>query len=430
MLRLAHALLVLSTSLALRAQATAPILVLVELPPPAESALYEVDPVSGAVSALPGLPGLFAPARAVAVDPFDGDVIVALDIGTPSGPSPQWKRLRRTGPGTWQHVTFFQADTSQLAFAGERLLFAQATSLASVHRRQGMPAVLHLQANLDAFDADAPGDAVAIAWSGRPGTAQPDSGTALVDATTGALLSTPATFANPSGRRTTGIVELPTAVPRQLLSFDDGSFATFAPSIAPTPQPLATSVAIPPGGAIALKSAGSLSAPPLALGGAAFPYLYSIDPFTGAVTIRSGALPGNPIDFAIGTDRNAHSVPFGSPCGPSTVQTVATAPPTLGSTLALLAGGQPNAILLLVLGLDDIAGFTLPMPLPFAGGCLLHVRPDALFAFATGASGVALHTFPLPGSPQFVGVPLFAQWAHLDGAGWSLGEANAYFLGN
>jgi hypothetical protein len=215
-----------------------------------------------------------------------------------------------------------------------------------------------------------------------------------------------------------------------LLSFSDGSFAMFAPAIAPTPQAITTSMPIPSGGAVALKAGGSAAARPLALGGAAFPFLYEIDPFSGVITLRSAALPGNPIDFAIGIDRTAHVVAFGSACGPAAVQALPTNPPTLGSTLVLSAAGQPNAILLLVLGLDDIAGNTLPTPLPFAGGCLLHITPDLLLAFATSPSGQASHAIPLPSGPQFVAMPLFAQWAQLDVAGFSLGEANAYFLGN
>jgi hypothetical protein len=409
---------------------TAPILVLVEQPPPVLGALYEVDPVTGAVAPLAGFPGLFATPRAVAVDPYNGDVILVRELQTPGGPAPQWSRWRRVGLAAWTGATFFQTDCRQIAVQDQRLPCVTGASLASVTRRQSTPTLLHVQPNLDAMDVEAPGATIAVAWSGQPGTTQADSGTALVDGITGALLAAPATFPNPSGRTTTGIVELPTAIPRQLLSFSDGSFAMFAPAIAPTPQAISTSMPIPSGGAVALKAGGSAAARPLALGGAAFPFLYEIDPFSGVITLRSAALPGNPIDFAIGIDRTAHVVAFGSACGPAAVQALPTNPPTLGSTLVLSAAGQPNAILLLMLGLDDIAGNTLPTPLPFAGGCLLHITPDLLLAFATGPSGQASHAIPLPSGPQFVAMPLFAQWAQLDVAGFSLGEANAYFLGN
>src|SRR5262249_59831706 len=109
------------------------------------------------------------------------------------------------------------------------------------------------------------------AWSGREGTAAPDSGVAVIDSSSGRLLAGPLTLPTVAGREITGIANLPTALPLQLLCYTDGTFeqltGTGLVPLLVVPPP-------PPGGAVALRALNSVTFGGLVLGGSAFPVLY------------------------------------------------------------------------------------------------------------------------------------------------------------
>lgn len=412
------------------AQTTFPHVVLTELPGGAPRAqLVAVDPATGAPTALGGFASDALLPLAVAFDPYDRDLLVALATG--AGQS-AIVRLDAVGSAFAEFpIATVPGPVVDLTVLGGDLLIAvdaPGGGLYRVPRRGGAPALALAWPNLTALQAYGPaGSVVMLAWTGRPGTAQPLSGTGLYDVAAGAFVFGPDAFPNPTGRATTGVVDLPTAIPRQVLAFDDGTFALFAGLIGPGLMPIATTPPVPPGGAVAMHSAGAFSFIPMGLGGAAHPFLYELDPFTGAVVPRSAALPGVPVDFAPGLDRAAISHGYGAACGPVALAHSWSGLPQLGTTLVDAVQGPPNALVLLAGGLDDFAFGLLPAPLP--GGCPLEVLPDVVLAFVTSPAGFASQVISIPATPSLVGTTAFLQWVHYDPAGLSTSAAAAHRVG-
>lgn len=412
------------------AQATFPHVVLTELPGGTTRAqLVAIDPGSGAATPLAGFASDAQVPLAVTIDPYDGDLLVALAAG--SGQS-AIVRLDAVGGALAEFpLATLPGPVVDLTVLGGDLLVAVDAPGGGLYRapRRGGPAALVLaQPNLTAMQAYGPaGSVVTLAWTGRPGTAQPDSGTGLFDVGAGAFVFGPHAFPNPTGRVTTGVVDLPTGVPRQVLAFDDGAFALFAGLLGPGLMPIATTPAIPPGGAVALHAASPYSVAPLGLGGAAHPFLYELDPWSGTVTRRSAALPGAPVDVAPGLERIAISQGYGAPCGAVALAHVWSGLPQLGASVVSTVHGPANALVLLAGGLDDFAAGLLPATLP--GGCPLEVAPDVVLALVTGATGFAQHALTIPPVPTLVGATAFLQWAHYDAAGLSTSAAAAHRIG-
>jgi hypothetical protein len=294
-------------------------------------------------------------------------------------------------------------------------------------RRGGPASIVVAQANVTALQGFGPyGNIVMLAWTGRPGTAAVDSGVAFVDPTTGATLFGPLTFSNPTGLEVTGAFDLPTGVPRQLLSFADGTFALFAGLIGP-PQPVVTSPVIPPGGAVAMRQIGGNGQAPMMLGGASYPHLYDVDPWLGFVTPRSVALPGSPVDFASGLEQGPQGLQFGQRCGATALFGSWSGIPQPGNTFTITVLGPPNDHAVLVIGLTDFAFGAFPFALP--GGCPLEVSPDAVVLHLLGTSGNSGQSIAVPPGPAFLGVRLFNQWLHLDAAGISVSEGAVLRIG-
>ncbi len=412
----------------LAAQATAyPHLVLTRLPGtnPA-AAIVAVDTATSTITPL----GRFAtdnlPPLAITLDPFDRHLLVALDLGTGNS---RIVRLERIGSAFIEHPMFdLPGRITAMTVSGEALLAASdgGGGLWRAPRRGGQTTLAYPQVNLTAMHGYGyGGTALLLAWTGRPGTAAPDCGVVIVDAATGTPFLGPHTFANPTGQELTGAVDLPTGVPRQLLSFADGSFWLFAGLIGP-PTQVPTSVMIPPGGAAALAPSSPFGSPGLALGGSAFPHLYEVDFWTGTVTLRCPALPGDPVDFCNGGERAAQALVMSERCGPVTLQHGWSGSPQPGSTLSIEVLGPPTAPLFLVVGLSDFPG--LPIPLP--GGCVVDVAPDAVsFVLSSPTTGLASRSIAVPPGPAFLGTILFAQWLHLGPTSLSASSAIAYQIG-
>jgi hypothetical protein len=173
---------------------------------------------------------------------------------------------------------------------------------------------------------------------------------------------------------------------------------------------------------VALGSISEFGLWPLALGGAAFPYLYEVDFWSGIVTLRSPALPGDPVAFCNGGDRSARMYTFAEGCGLALFQLTHQGLPSPGVTLlfdAISLGSSPMR--LLCLGLRDGPG--LPLSLP--GGCALHVSPDAPLLVPRSGS-VALQ---IPPQAAYLGVNLFAQWLEPTTQGIATSNAVAFHIG-
>jgi hypothetical protein len=420
-----HAILALAT-VATAQTPTYPHLVLTAHPggnPVSE--VLEVDTVAGTTAPLGRFAADVLAPLAITMDPFDRQLLVAVNLNNNTS---RIVRLERTPSGLVQYAMLdVPGSVSAMHVEGERLIVASdgAQGLWVAPRRGGSAQLTLAQDNLTAMHGYGPSSsAVLISWTGRPGTGTTVSGTAIVDAATGQFFLGPDTFLNPTGLATTGAVDLPTGVPRQLLAFADGSFSLFTPSIG-APQPVNTSITVPSGGAIAMLPGAAPNGFPTVLGGTALPRLYSIDPFSGAVTFLSPLLPGSPIDFCSGGASSAQALQVSNRCGPTTLFQGWSGLQQPGSTFSMTIQGQPNGYAVIAIGLRDTP--TVPVLLP--GGCYIDVSPDAVVFHMLDSAGNASQPIAVPPGQGLLGLVLFSQWLHADSTGISVSSAIAHQIG-
>lgn len=407
--------LFLMAAAAAQATPTFPDIVLTALPGNPATQLVAFDRGLGTVTALPRFPSDGLAPRAVAIDPYDRALYVALDVAAAGS---QIVRLDRAGAGFTEHgITTLPGPVTGLAVAGDSLYAAvddPQGGLFRVPRRGGAATrTVHL-ANATAMQGFGPGQAVfSIAWTGRQGTTQPLSGFVVLDGDTGAQFFGPMSFANPTGLTLTGVADLWTAVPRHVLAFADGTFAlvtNLQPPVAPFAMP-----PVPAGGAVALLHATIAGGDPIALGGAPFPYLYGIDAQNQTFLWQSPALPGAPVAFAAGATRGSQSIGIGdTACGTTVLSQGVGGLPQPGNTLTFWNQGPANTAVLLIASLEDFAGGALPFQLP--GGCSLQIAPTATLVLVGNANGVAAHALAIPSFQGLLGTILFTQWLALDGS--------------
>lgn len=388
------------------------------------AAIVAVDTATSTIAPRGRFPADNLPPLAIALDPFNRHVLVALLL------QPGTSRIVRLQPSGLAWIEHPMCDVpgriTDLWVADDDLLIASDASGVWRAPRRGGPATLHIPAaNLTAMHGNGLNTPpLTLGWTGRPGTANPISGIALVDSRTGAPYLGPFTFTSPANVELTGAIDLPTGVPRQLLSFADGSFWLFAGLIGP-PTQLAPSVPIPQGGAVAMAPITTWGMP-LVLGGAAFPHLYEIEFWSGTVTMHSAALPGDPVDFCAGGERAAFGYHITQPCGPQLLRQSWGGQQQPGATLTLQtdALGSTSPFVLLCMGLTDLPG--LPATLP--GGCQLHIAADALLLRPVLGSA-ATHALPIPNHQAFLGTMLYAQWFDLGALGLSSSDAVVHHIG-
>ena len=220
---------------------------------------------------------------------------------------------------------------------------------------------------------------------------------------------------------------MPTAVPRQLLTFGDGSFAMFSGFLNPPVQPLSIGPGLA-GGATALHSRDPYAADVIAIGDVAYPFLYSVDPWGGPQVQLSQALPGSPIDFDFTVGSAAFSLQRGQACGGESLhQYTAGSPAQLGGTLSVYVQAAVGLPVLFVAGLDDFGLGALPTALP--GGCSLEIAPDLVLLEFVPNGGVVVEAIPVPPLPSLIGTIVHTQWAHYDPLGISVSNAYAHWLG-
>ncbi|MCA8976531.1 MAG: hypothetical protein KDC98_17555 [Planctomycetes bacterium] len=391
--------------------------------------IVEVDPATGATTLAPRFPSDTLRPSAIAIDGIDGAVLVALDQG---GGQSRIVRLDRRGASYVENlVATLPGRVAELAIAAGDLLAAVDDPNGGLYRmpRRGGSATLVLsQINLTAMHVYAPSSShVYLAFTGRAGTPVPLSGTGLFDLASGQFVIGPDSFPNQNAVEVTGVIDLPTALIRQFVSFSNGTFARFTAMPIPTLTPVPTTPAVPPGGAWAMHPSGPYSTTALALGGAAYPFLYSVDAFTGQVIVNSTPLPGDPVDFAPGISPVAHSEYFGGDCGAITLSPSHSGAPRLGTTFSVAVSGPPLAPVFLVGGLEDFVPGVVPAPLP--GGCRLDVSPLSVAFAQLMPNGTASYAINVPGATAFAGTALFFQWVHFDPAGLSTSSAVAHWIG-
>ena len=425
MVRIAVMLVSLAALPLAQTPANLPHTVLTRTTGPVQSRLVAVDPVTGTATTLPAFTSSALAPLALAQDPFDGAWFVALDTG--AGTSRVVRLVVNATAIDEYAMATFPGVVTALEVAGERLLVGVGGPAGGVHvmpRRGGVASLVFAQPNLAAMQA-LTDSVVTLAWNGIAGSPAVQSGTLMVDVDIPAILFGPFFFPPPAAA-ITGVHELPTAVPRQLISFADGTFAMFAGLLGQPLQPLATSPAIPNGGAVALHPAGQYAVDGLGVGGPAFPFLYRIEPFSGSVTVVSATLPGAPVDAIFGATTVAHVRFFGSACGPVSLAAMTSGLPQLGTTMAFGVVGPPNTLVVTALGLDDFAG---ALPLPMFGGCLLQAMPEVVLAHITAGNGTAWQPLVVPNATTLLGLPVFAQWAHVAPAVISVSESTAARVG-
>ncbi len=263
----------------------------------------------------------------------------------------------------------------------------------------------------------------------RRRTCPPGLGT--VDVTTGQFSLGPATFPGYAHPDITGVIDMPTALPRQLLTHGDGTVAMHVFFLSQVPSVIPVQPAVPAGGAVAMKPSTPYAVEPFVLGGAAFPYLWSFDPFGAPAmrTVVAGPFAHDPVDFAIAPGPEATVLFFGTSCGASGMSLGTSGLPSLGnpSFRIELVQGVANAPTALVLGLSDQLGGLLPLRLP--SGCSLLVSPDVAVVHVTSPAGRATQVLSVPSFAGAIGVAVFAQWLQAPGLPFSTSAAAAIHVG-
>lgn len=240
-----------------------------------------------------------------------------------------------------------------------------------------------------------------------------------IDARAGTVVIPPLPLPGLAGRRITGVFDLPTGAPREVVTDDQGGLHLF--EFWTTLRTLAVNPPLPAGATMSLMIDANLSLDAVVLGDARAPELTRVPVFGGLpnATRIAGPLPGSPVDFDLVYSRASQD--FGTDCGGDFGGKTFALP--IGGTGQLEVQGAPaNGLALAVLGRSEqtFAGGNLPVALP--SGCPLLVAPDVLVPGFADPTGLARLTFPVPASlPR--GFAAYAQWVLAIGP--SLGTTNA-----
>ena len=212
----------------------------------------------------------------------------------------------------------------------------------------------------------------------------------------------------------TGFAILPNHARNKLLSHADG---TIGEVVLGKSRILSLTPKLPAGGARRLRMRNYLM--PYVLGGKAHPRLATFAAFDNGsgkrtVTMVTGNMPGDPVDFDITPRGGPKLVPFGSTCG-SMIMRFGGTPggiPRVGNQAFNLGlSGHKSSSAILALGLSDASFGGAPLPLALGGGCQLLVSADALFAATIDARGMGSVLLPIPNIPSLDGLIVFAQFA-------------------
>lgn len=380
---------------------------------PAGSALLDIDP-NGTVRTLRRFAADGATPLACTWDPLARHAIVA--VATPSGsqlhrvdPASSFERQIGNVAGTVVALEVNEyGDLWVLTGGASGALWEVARNGSAPSLRLALP---HASA-LGARKRDA------FAWIAT----SPPGGTpslSAIDARTGIVVIAPMTVPGLAGRRITGVFDLPTGAPREVVTDDQGGVHLF--EFWSTLRTLAVNPPLPAGATTSLMLDASFSLDAIVLGDARAPQLTRVPVFGAPSTATriAGPLPGSPVDFDLVDSRASQE--FGRDCG-GDFGTKSFALPAGGIGRLEVQGAPANSLALAVLGLSEqtFAGGSLPVALP--GGCPLLVAPDVLVPGFADATGLARLTFPVP-APLPRGFAAYAQWVLAVGP--NLGTTNA-----
>jgi len=398
---------------AVAAQATHAI-VATKLSGVAKTQLLSVDLTNGQATAFSRFSHDALAPLALAIDPLNRDVILALELGSNS-------RLVRLGvAGTSVVRVKLLADVSghvtSLGFHSDSLDFAVGGASGALWKMQRNGSTPVLVARLPRVSAmSSVGYGGPYFWLAESGSTTPaiDPQIRLFDVATASTSIGPGVFKGFKPVDLTGVAEVPTALIRVIVSGTDGRL--YLSVMLQTPTMLNITPALPAGATRALRMRTTVDA--VVLGGAVHPYLETTTVF-GSSPMKwkrlSGQLPGDPVAFDLVPPAAPVMYMFGDACAPG-----ALTPPSLGSSGVpklgssfdlVVRSASPSAAVALVLGASDQAFATVPLPLALPGGCRLFVSPDLVFGRVTDASGYARVRLVIPNQAALAGGILFGQW--------------------
>ncbi len=385
------------------------------LPGPAGgTALAVADLAGGAPVLIQSSPAQAADPLAVAIDPVDRDVIVAV---RGAGNTSRIVRLHLSGLSVVGETTLaaVAGTVTSLGLGPEDRMIAvvRGTGGGLVEfdrRRPAAPVVL------DAFDRGCGQEILGrqrdFAWLARCGGSGQPPEVRFVDLDSGLLTRAWLPLTGMPSPELTGFRQLPSRLPIGFVTDDSGTLsrvdlATGAATALPVTPVL------PAGGTVAMREDPDDVTRAFVLGGAPHPFLMSVGPLDPAPqwVNLTGRLPGDPVDFDLAPD--GVSVVFGDPCQ---LRLAASGGASIGNPTAVVAANAVPGPIALGIGLDD--RFAGPTPLPvLLGSCPLHIDPTVFtVGVATSALGPGF-SFVIPDSSSLIGAMVFGQLFQPDNTG-------------
>ena len=366
----------------------------------------------------------------VTLDPLNRNLVVALEDGsatrlvrlTLAGSSVATERLLAQLPGRVTGVT--------VAYPGDvyATVGGAAGGIFRIPRNGGTPvlvAALPYATSLTKLSFVDGG--FMVTQSAAPGTGN-DPTLVIFDVVGGVIATYPWPGHNTS--EITGIIDLPTTLPKQYLVHADGTVSWSLGFQAPMPQ--VVTPLVPAGGTVAAHSDATNSRL-FVLGGSSHPFLKSLGLPGYPQTWHNvaGPLPGDPVDFDFEHGTRDVSWFFGRSCGSPAPGVWIQGQATPGSTTFGLGVSslRPAVSTFLVLGANDQQTGGVPLPVTIPGGCQLLVSLDVVIGHTTGSTGAVLQSLPLPNLPGLVGTTLFGQWLVVSGSPFDVTTAVAVRIG-
>ena len=397
--------------------------------------LLEVDLMTGSSIPLGRFLSDCFPPLAVVIDPVSLDVIVAVDLGGTSrflrlemsGSNFVSERLLADVPGTATHLSLGPKGEFVATFAGAD------GKLIRLSRSGGPPVTLASMPHSTAMTDYGFVTEFAIVVQSLAGS---EPLVTTVELNTGQVIHPTTGVTGVGFPVVTGVFDMPTAVPRQLLTREDGTVVLYMPFTGIDPAPLQISPPLPPGGAVAMR--GTLEFRPIVLGGSAHPFLQSFDLFGPAPlqwTVLAGPFPGDPVDYFVAPEGFGVVNNFGLGCGKTPTMRLwgnSAGTPQLGNQdfKLMLLDAAPSTEALLALGFDDQIGLgSVPLPFKLPSGCDLLISPDHVLYHVTTPLGQAEQILSIPNQASLLGLIVYAQWFQMLGLPFSTSDAAAIRVG-
>ena len=399
---------------------------------PVQTRLVFGDVQTGAMQSVSGFPSDGLAPLEVAVDPLNRDIVLALDDGATT-------RVIRLGlSGTTVVTERFLADVPgravslTLGYPGDVFVLTggPAGALYSVPRNGGAPSVVAPFPRATAMTKLRYLDAVVMITQSASTSPPADPALAIVNVESGPIATYPWPGYNPSP--ITGIIDLPSTLPRQHITHADGTVGQSLGFGTPTPQQLTPAL---PSGATMAAGPEATNSQFYFLGDDSHPFLIEV-PFPGPqlpYMARVGPLPGVPVDFDFAPRPDGIINFFGRVCGATTqpiisvVNQQTTPSPNFGFGVF---SATPGIAALFVLGGNEQQTFGVPLPITLASGCQLLVSLDVGIGHTIDAQGAAFQPVPIPNLPSLIGQSIYAQWVLATPVGFAVTQGAAVQIGN